>query len=567
MQTAIDLIEKLRSMQDGIEQSTEGYKINDILHERVSNVISKLKSTPYGYKDQSGINIAFGLTIGSNGFNQTSIDAFISELRKRGLSGFSNFTYNELTKDLTNLLDNINTLEDTSNKNLLKIISGYVSEKTYEESRISGNYLDAQVKNLFDGKEPVFNEDNITREAFDNLFGPKGVLSELKTKVDNGELYVVSQGIRVYDTELKIAGEIDLLVADTKGNITIVDLKSGEKNKWDGFKDPNNKFSKEEDYQLQQTAYANLLNRMLGINAAIAILPIQMVREAETGRIMSAGKPTAKNLLTSDSLISLNKAPVAERINSIIPLRETKEEVIITPSQVVPEDNESSEDEETIVPEDTTGKEGFINDADRVTVKDIQNQLDKANTIDDVKQIIADLNSSVSQGFVTADDVVPITEAIKTKVSQLATPQEVILKAENLEKGTELIAKNNINGKDSRIFANTSDAVMQNDIIVVDSIDTKYKVVTASVLGKSITLRIPFNELNDNFSLKEVIMGTTEQPVETLTPEDKSLINETTDLTSSFIEDTNRIDEIEKSASTKSITELDDDLLDDIDCK
>lgn len=567
MQTAIDLIEKLRSMQDGIEQSTEGYKINDILHERVSNVISKLKSTPYGYKDQSGINIAFGLTIEPNGFNQASINAFIAELRKRGLSGFSNFTYNELTKDLNNLLATIDTLEDTSNKNLLKIISGFVSEKTYEESRISGNYLDAQVKNLFDGKEPVFNEDNITREAFDNLFGPKGVLSELKTKVDNGELYIVSQGIRVYDTELKIAGEIDLLVADSKGNITIVDLKSGEKNKWDGFKDPNNKYSKEEDYQLQQTAYANLLNRMLGVNAAIAILPIQMVREAETGRIMSAGKPTAKNLLTSDSLISLNKAPVAERINSIIPLRDTKEEVIITPSQVVPEDNESSEDEETIVPDDTTGKEGFINDADRVTVKDIQDQLDKANTIDDVKQVIADLNISVSQGFVTADDVAPITEAIKTKVSQLSTPQEVILKAENLEKGTELIAKNNINGKDSRIFASTSDAVMQNDIIVVESIDTKYKVVTASLLGKAITLRIPFNELNDNFSLKEVIMGTTEQPVETLTPEDKSLINETTDLTSSFIENTNRIDEIEKSASTKSIKELDDDLLDDIDCK
>ena len=34
-----------------------------------------------------------------------------------------------------------------------------------------------------------------------------------------------------------------------------------------------------EDYQLQQTAYANLLTRMIGYNPNIALLPIQMVRE------------------------------------------------------------------------------------------------------------------------------------------------------------------------------------------------------------------------------------------------------------------------------------------------
>ena len=65
-----------------------------------------------------------------------------------------------------------------------------------------------------------------------------------------------------------------------------------------------------EDYQLQQTAYANLLNRMIGVNPKVALLPIQMVREKETGKILSASKPTSPTLLSTDFLISLDKGPV-----------------------------------------------------------------------------------------------------------------------------------------------------------------------------------------------------------------------------------------------------------------
>jgi hypothetical protein len=238
--------------------------------------------------------------------------------------------------------------ENIDPQNLLNRIQQIVSEKTYEESRISGNYIDEQVKRLFDGSQPVeFNEDLITQEAYDNLFGPDGFLTKLKQRVDNGELYIVSQGIRVFDKELKIAGEIDLLVADTAGNITIVDVKTGEKSKWDNFKKKGNRNSKMEDYQLQQTAYANLLDRMIGYNPKVALLPVQMTREKETGKILSAGKPTSPTLLSTDFLIFLDKAPVQERIDSIIPRPETKVEPEITPAQIVPENAESSDDVES----------------------------------------------------------------------------------------------------------------------------------------------------------------------------------------------------------------------------
>jgi hypothetical protein len=340
MQKSIDLVTKLQSMQEGIEQSTLGYMINQQLHERVSNVIAKLESKKYAYKNQGSVNTAFYLTIGlqdSNGKNknnltEANIDSFIEELRTRSLAGFSEYTYKKLKENLVNTLSDETNLPNATNQDILDLITTTVSEETYEESRISGNYLDLQVKNLFDGQPVVFNKDNITKKAFDNLFGAKGILTGLKAKVDAGELYIVSQGIRVYDSELNIAGEIDLLMVDSSGQITIVDVKSGLVDKWDGFSDANNANSKLENYQLQQTAYANLLQRMLGVEAKIALLPIQMDREDETGKILKAGKPTKKDLLTSDIFIDLDKGPVQERINSIIPLKEVTSAPIVTPT-------------------------------------------------------------------------------------------------------------------------------------------------------------------------------------------------------------------------------------------
>ena len=831
MQKSIDLVTKLQSMQEGIEQSTLGYMINDQLHERVSNEIAKLESKKYAYKNQGSVNTAFYLNIGlensdpKNKVNLTeaNIDSFIEELRTRSLAGFSEYTYKKLKENLVNALSDETNLPNATNQDILDLITTTVSEETYEESRISGNYLDLQVKNLFDGQPVVFNEDNITKKAFDNLFGPKGILTALKAKVDAGELYIVSQGIRVYDSELNIAGEIDLLMVDSTGQITIVDVKSGLVDKWNGFNDPNNANSKLENYQLQQTAYANLLQRMLGVEAKIALLPIQMDREDETGKILKAGKPTKKDLLTSDIFIELDKGPVQERINSIIPLKEVTSAPIVTPTNTTTDTNvvqenkprkpgyknsivkkeESTtksgdkvteynsyavdengnekkmtgggvlttvgelaaasqnsplfyaEDENgdytilkldpntrikinktiegndrkgnyqqritvTLVDNDTfsgtndskgdflttkdifstpiyktnttttdtkaegtntrgttykgetiekdglkvtkysefnsegkriskggrimtpaefikeynitdqdyldslegateiriyevrVGKDGkavisiqgtfpegnvemeiagaelaaleetetnntedgeiipseteeitevFVADSDRVTVAMIKDQLDKANTAQEVQTVVDNLNISVASEFVFDEDITEMVELIKAKKESLVVPQDMPIISESLEKGTELVAKKNIfTGAKNIVYAT------QDSILMVTNVDTVNKTVSVKALNSNKTIKIKFSDMNENFGLKTNLMNGTEKPDEPLTSEDKTFVSESIDLTTTFIEDKTKIDAIEKAASAKTIQELEDDLLEDIFC-
>ena len=716
MQKSIDLVTKLQSMQEGIEQSTLGYMINQQLHERVSNVIAKLESKKYAYKNQGSVNTAFYLTIGlqdSNGKNknnltEVNIDSFIEELRTRSLAGFSEYTYKKLKENLVNTLSDETNLPNATNQDILDLITTTVSEETYEESRISGNYLDLQVKNLFDGQPVVFNEDNITKKAFDNLFGAKGILTGLKAKVDAGELYIVSQGIRVYDSELNIAGEIDLLMVDSSGQITIVDVKSGLVDKWDGFSDATNANSKLENYQLQQTAYANLLQRMLGVEAKIALLPIQMDREDETGKILKAGKPTKKDLLTSDIFIELDKGPVQERINSIIPLKEVTPAPIVTPTNTtlntvddierrrqedlakiatnifpdtkvteilyhgspykidtfndkgesvrewnyftdrksraeeygevtavvinsqftgdndfinnngrfgeILDDNtayfvegkgdeyavrnnnqihiltkeelklqqeinakydaelaalegtetDTTEDGEIIPSETEEITEVFIADADRVTVAMVKDQLDKANTAEEVQTVIDNLNVSIVSGFVIQSDLTEMVELIKAKKEGLVVPQDMPIISESLERGTELVAKKNIftNNKTTKNIVYAE----ENSILMVTNVDTVNKIVSVKALNNRKTIKIKFSDMNETFGLKTNLMNGTEKPDEPLTSEDKTFVSESTDLTTTFIEDKTKIDAIEKAASAKTIQELEDDLLEDIFC-
>ena len=90
-------------------------------------------------------------------------------------------------------------------------------------------------------------------------------------------------------------------MADRKGNIFIVDLKTGSQTKWNNFnkfnrtaKDKN--FSKRENYTLQQGAYARMLENMIGVKAKIALLPVQRVTNKETNQIIKAGKPTTDSI-------------------------------------------------------------------------------------------------------------------------------------------------------------------------------------------------------------------------------------------------------------------------------
>jgi hypothetical protein len=564
LQEAIKKIQELKEKQGEIEQTPAGYIIDGETYRRVTTVIQELKRKKYEYTDEKSVAVAFYNNIGDQPLTTETIGDFIQALKVSSLSGFSEFTYSELQKELESLVD-----QNLKADELLNRVQQVVSEKTYEESRISGNYIDEQVKRLFDGTQPVeYNDELITEEAYNNLFGPQGFLTKLRQRVDNGEIVIVSQGIRVFDKELKIAGEIDLLVADTAGNLTIVDVKTGEKSKWDNFKKKDNTYSKMEDYQLQQTAYANLLDRMIGYNPKIALLPVQMSREKETGKILTASKPTSPTLLSTDFLISLDKAPVQERIDSIIPRPETKVEVEITPAEIIPADAESSDDVESPTQKARTmtiEEEVTISDDVKYDLKDFQSDLDNANTMDQMNELRTNLSLKIEEEKVSFEDLQEMSKLFAEKVSKIKAGEVVKVTPDSIKQDDQLISKTTIFGEPKSGQAGQV-LVNENDTVVVKSVDEKNRTIEVSPMGETITSTISFDKLNEMFILKDTVMDSSQQEPVTMTQEDKELLSQSTDVADALIKNATELEQLESTAAKKTINELDSELLGDLKC-
>lgn len=208
-----------------------------------------------------------------------------------------------------------------------------VADRAYDEATEAGNYIDKAIKELFAGKTPVFDPAKITEEAYNQLFGETGYLAKIKEMVDTGQYYVVSEGLRVYDEEAGIAGEIDLLLVDQTGKMFIVDVKTGKESKWSGYNDPSSVHHKKRiENTYQQAAYARLLENMFpGLKAEVGILPIQITYNDETALITSVSRPVDKKQLKPDEkrlltpgryIVALDKDSVKEDIDKIIPAKQ-----------------------------------------------------------------------------------------------------------------------------------------------------------------------------------------------------------------------------------------------------
>ncbi len=351
----------------GLKKGDTAYRIKGLIHRRVTNAIRDIESKDYTYQDADTIESAYNKTIGKDGLNKTSAINFVAKLRAEKLDGFNGPLYDELEEYVANLEgkskaqidqeqyiykleqnlikldekiatadkddntkrsnllrkqkdDLLVELENTTNQVIedeeistpdttLDLIQKFAAERSYEDSRVVGNYVD-DAKDYFEkGIKPEFDEKIITREAYDSLFGENGYLTELKRKVDDRELYIVGRGLVVYDSDItredgtkdRIAGEIDLVMADRKGNVFIVDLKTGSKSKWNSFNKVNRLpadkyYSKRENYTLQQGAYARMLENMTGYKAKVALLPVERTSDKETNQILTAGKPTSESI-------------------------------------------------------------------------------------------------------------------------------------------------------------------------------------------------------------------------------------------------------------------------------
>ena len=223
---------------------------------------------------------------------------------KQDIQGFNTFV-TEQVKQPT-----IDTKADVNNEELFDKVLNLISEKSYEDGRVAGNYVDL-IKDYFQyGKKPEFDEKIISKKAYEELFNDDtGYIVQLGKKFKDEGYYIVGNNLVVWDSNIvteegkkdRIAGEIDLIVVDKKGNAFIIDIKTGSKSKWTNFNQltnsfDNKKYSKRNEYTLQQAVYRELLKRQTGVETEIGLLPIERESDKETDQIISAKKPLAAGL-------------------------------------------------------------------------------------------------------------------------------------------------------------------------------------------------------------------------------------------------------------------------------
>ena len=345
-----DFIEKLKLKQvkgDGISSSTLTEVKKDLLNFINRSYISRGSTdTPIqngivnvtaptsfdGIVDKYVFEISNG-SIVSGKHIITSGDGVYQESEVQGLE--KKFNDLKQNKKINYAFTTLSTEEPIDKFNALKEeLKPILAERTYEEAEKVGNYIDLVIKQLFSGEVPIFDPNAITEEAYNQLFGEDGYLAKIKDMVDSGQYYMVSKGLKVYDENAGIAGEIDLLLVDQNGKFVIIDVKTGKQEKWEGYNDTTNPYHNARiENTYQQAAYARLLENMFpGIDVKTAILPIQITYNNETALITSVSKPSDKKKLKPGEkrllspgrfIVSLDKDSVKDDIDKLIPVAGT----------------------------------------------------------------------------------------------------------------------------------------------------------------------------------------------------------------------------------------------------
>lgn len=521
----------------------EGYLVSGQILGRVTNFIEPFKTDKYKYAGSDIIKKAFENTIAAVGLSKTSIPSFIKVLKaelhvdsEKGNFGYTDETESIIKKHLDNLLkQQLDKVLFKNKEELLADIQGVISENTYEASRDGGTYIDDQLRRFFTkGEAPKFDEKKITREAYDSLFGPTSFLKDIKQKIDSGELYTIANNLKLYDVDSNVAGEMDLLLIDKEGKLQIIDFKTGTETKWNGFVEQSKSGkNKTEAYTLQQYTYARLLKKMTGLDAEINIFPIETILDQNNKIVTSAKKPTSKKLTGPDKwYFSLDpsfadvktkidkaisiEAPVIKVATALNPVYKKKLKNMNYPDAVI---NDMSKEE-----------------AQELTSKGIPfSEYMKQNA-----------SEKMSFGKTAAETVTAVEETTET-VTPVTKASEL-----NLQKDDTVIVKESIPE-----FAEKSDT-----LTVLKSDENS---VSFTNKGKEKTLTL--QELNKHTTTMDILKTEqAESTPEILDAIDKQTINETVDAFNTFMGDTDAIAAAIKEADAKSMSEIENDLLDNLDC-
>lgn len=196
-------------------------------------------------------------------------------------------------------------------------LKAIVKSVAYDEATTAGNTVDTMVRTAFrispDGTyEKPEKPKGMSQEAYDNLFGARGIITELQdyTLGENPKYTILSSDVMIFDPTLEVMGDtgvigaMDLVVFDNDAKrIFIIDLKTGKPENWANFNNPK-KYSKKLNYRLQQSTYRALLHNMTGELAGISILPIAITVDMEG------------NILTAESAAKIVNEPILRALRT-----------------------------------------------------------------------------------------------------------------------------------------------------------------------------------------------------------------------------------------------------------
>lgn len=181
---------------------------------------------------------------------------------------------------------------------LIAVVKGVAND----ESTIAGNTIDRMVRDAFTidpngGFVKPEKPAKMSQQAYDNLFGDYGIITELQDNVIDGRYKILSDDVIIYDQTLLdsgLVGAMDLVAFDSKtGELMIIDVKTGKPENWDNFNRTEG-FSKKLTYRIQQSIYRAILFNMTGeLASKIAILPIAIITDKD-GNIESAESAAPK---------------------------------------------------------------------------------------------------------------------------------------------------------------------------------------------------------------------------------------------------------------------------------
>lgn len=334
---ALEIVDRINQMQKAVQGRSEDnqfYMIKGEPYNRVTTVISRIAAEYTGSKEFVYPNMSrvIELYTLNQMQNASNIESFMASFKAQNFKEFNERKYDELEKAL-------------KENNSLETVRTVVNDLAYDESRKVGNVLDGLIRNFLQD-EPALKPDSMSQESYDALIER---LNEIRDNILDKNLTVLANNIVVYDPEIKVAGEIDVLAVDKNGDMYIYDIKSSRKSNWDVYEDTRNLKSNKIKHQLQVSAYGNLLYNSYGIQPkGYGIIPLEVTYDHDGNIETLSGHKTIK----LDYLPDVEEA-VPRKGETVKPkLADAKPEVVKKTKEVLPEtepETYTQKDVETLI--------------------------------------------------------------------------------------------------------------------------------------------------------------------------------------------------------------------------